>query len=89
MILWRGKDAGMFEIDGERLRAAREAAFLSQRELSEAAGLTQSTVSRLEMGKQQAQGATVRKLAQALGVEAASLVVQDVRTGERKPAGAS
>jgi transcriptional regulator with XRE-family HTH domain len=57
--------------------------------LSEVAGLTQSTVSRLEMGKQQAQGATVRKLAQALGVEAASLVVQDDRARERKPAGVS
>jgi transcriptional regulator with XRE-family HTH domain len=74
----------MYEIDGERLREAREAVFLSQRELAEAAGLTQSTVSRLELGRQSAQAATVRKLATALGIDAAALVARGT-----EPAGAS
>lgn len=55
------------------LRAYRERAMLSQDELAQRAGIARHNVSRLENG-QAAQYATVRKLAEALGVEPHALV---------------
>jgi transcriptional regulator with XRE-family HTH domain len=57
------------EVDGARLRRLRRERALSQRELSRMTGIAFDTISRLETGKQQAQPRTVRKLAEALGVE--------------------
>ncbi len=51
------------------LKALREKATLSQRELAELTGLTTSTINRIETGKQKPIPRTVRKLAKALGVE--------------------
>ena len=51
-----------------RLKALRQRAGLTQRELAARAGLTHSTVAFLETGKHAAQRSTVRKLGQALAV---------------------
>jgi transcriptional regulator with XRE-family HTH domain len=56
------------------LRQLRIAAALTQRELAERAGLTQSTVQRLESGLQAAHPTTLRKLARALRVKPTQLM---------------
>lgn len=62
-------------INGEKVRAVREGAFLSQRELAEKAGLNHNTVWRIEGGGDvDVHPRTIRKLAEALGVEPAELV---------------
>jgi excisionase family DNA binding protein len=53
---------------GKRLRALREAAGFSQLQLEAASGLTHEAISRLESGHNSPYAATVRALAQALGV---------------------
>ncbi len=50
------------------LKLYRQQAVLSQRELAERAGLTKRTIVNLELGRTSAHPATVRKLAQVLGV---------------------
>jgi len=65
------------KIDGEKVRAARERAFLSKRELAEKAGLDRSTVGRIEDGVTEVYPRTIRKLAEALSVDHASLVPEE------------
>ena len=67
-------DTVMPRIDGEKLRALREARFLSHRDLAKRADLSPTTVLNLEAGRVEAQRRTVRKLAEALGVGPAELV---------------
>jgi transcriptional regulator with XRE-family HTH domain len=58
-------------VEGRRLkglRGLRQDRALSQRDLGELSGVTQSTINRLEVGHQSAYPVTVRKLAKALGV---------------------
>ena len=55
------------------LRALRERAALSQRELAQRAGTTQTTISRLEQGYD-ARPTTTRRLARALRVQPADLM---------------
>ena len=62
------------EVDGTRLRRLRRERALSQRDLSRITGVAFDTISRLETGKQRAQPRTLRKLAEALGVEAHQLM---------------
>lgn len=62
------------QINGARLRSLRRDNVLSQRELSRMTGVAFDTISRLETGKQRAQPKTVRKLANALGVEPRELI---------------
>ncbi len=62
------------EVDGARLRRLRRDRALSQRELSRTTGVAFDTISRLETGKQRAQPRTIRKLADALGVEPRELM---------------
>ena len=62
------------EVDGARLRRLRRMGALSQRDLSRMTGVAFDTISRLETGKQQAQPRTIRKLADALGVEPRELI---------------
>ncbi len=62
------------EVDGGRLRRLRRERALSQRELSRKTGIAFDTISRLETGKQRAQPRTIRKLADALGVEPRELM---------------
>ena len=65
------------EVDGARLRRIRRVRALSQRELSRMTGMAFDTISRLETGKQRAQPRTIRKLADALGVEPRELMKED------------
>ena len=65
------------EVDGPRLRRLRREQALSQRDLSRITGVAFDTISRLEIGKQRAQPRTIRKLADALGVEPRELMKED------------
>jgi excisionase family DNA binding protein len=65
---------------GKRLRAIREAAGLNQIQLAAASSLTHEAISSLETGKRSPYAATVRALAQALGVEPERFIARD-RTG--------
>jgi transcriptional regulator with XRE-family HTH domain len=62
------------EVDGALLRRIRRERALSQRDLSRTTGIAFDTISRLETGKQRAQPRTIRKLADALGVEPRELM---------------
>jgi len=65
------------KIDGQRVKATRERAFLSRRELAERAGLDRSTISRIEDGVTEVYPRTIRKIAEALCVDPASLTPQE------------
>ena len=56
-----------------RLRHARELAGLSQQELADSSGVSQHTISEIELGRRKPHGSTLRKLAEVLGVEVADL----------------
>jgi transcriptional regulator with XRE-family HTH domain len=62
------------EVDMERLRELRLERALALRELGELSGVSLQTIWRIEAGRQGAHPRTIRKLAQALGVEPAELV---------------
>jgi transcriptional regulator with XRE-family HTH domain len=64
-------------VDGSKLRRLREERAMSLRDLGEASGVGFDTISRLELGKQDAQPRTVRALAEALGVEPAALMKEE------------
>src|SRR5215203_3781897 len=57
----------------ERLRHIREQAGYSQQELADESGVSQHSISELELGRRRPQGRTLRKLAKVLGVEVADL----------------
>ncbi|HYW90438.1 MAG TPA: helix-turn-helix transcriptional regulator [Chloroflexota bacterium] len=59
-----------------RLRIVREARALSQVELARRSRIAQSTLSRLENGRQEAQPSTLRQLARTLRVKPTDLYVQ-------------
>ena len=67
------------KIDGQKVRTARERAFLSKRELAEMAGLDRSTIGRIEEegGATEVYPRTIRKIAEALTVDPASLVPKE------------
>ena len=56
------------------LRAARQRAGLTQRELARLAGVGKGTVSELEVGRRGCYPRTIRKLAEALGAKVADLM---------------
>ena len=65
----------MPRISGDRLRRVRDRRLLSQRELAERAGLSPTTILKLESGRvDEPHPRTVRKLAVALGVDPDELV---------------
>lgn len=67
--------ADVRKIDGNRVRAVREEAFLSRNELAENANLDRNTIGRIENGGViRVQPRTIRKVAAALSVEPASLI---------------
>ena len=67
--------APMPNLNGEKLRDIREERFLSHRELAKLAGVSPTTVLNLETNSETvAQRRTVRKLAEALGVDPHRLV---------------
>jgi transcriptional regulator with XRE-family HTH domain len=57
-----------------RLRTVRLDRLMSRDELAKASGVSIPTIHRLEVDGEQAQFRTIRKLAQALGVEPAVLI---------------
>ena len=66
------------KIDGEKVRTAREQKFLSQRELADRADLNHNTVWRIETsGQTEVHPRTIRKIAEALSVDPASLVPKE------------
>jgi transcriptional regulator with XRE-family HTH domain len=69
--------SGFQTVDGEKLKYLRQQKMLSQRDLAWAIGSTQATVSALEVGSRTAQPRTVRKLADALGVEPKDLLKEE------------
>jgi transcriptional regulator with XRE-family HTH domain len=62
------------EVDVQKLKRLREDQVLSQRELARRAGLAQGTVWRLESGFSEAHPHTIRKLAEALGLDPRELL---------------
>lgn len=62
------------EMNVQRLRELRKHRVLSMRELEERSGVSYNTIWRLEAGRQGAQPRTIRKLAEALGVEPHELI---------------
>ncbi len=63
-----------FDVDGERLRQLRVEKALSLRALGEITGVAFDTISKLENGRRPARLVTIRKLAEALGVEPKELM---------------
>jgi transcriptional regulator with XRE-family HTH domain len=59
---------------GENLKRLRTRAALTQAELAEKASITTAAVARIERDEAEPRMTTVRKLAQALGVDPAELV---------------
>jgi transcriptional regulator with XRE-family HTH domain len=64
-------------VDGQRLKEARQRAMISQEELSRTTGIGRATISNLENEERTAQPRTVRRLAEALGVEPKDLLRED------------
>jgi transcriptional regulator with XRE-family HTH domain len=62
------------EVNVEQLKELRRERVLSLRELEEKSGVSYNTIWRLEDGRQGAHPQTIRKLAEALGVEPAELL---------------
>ena len=69
------------ELDGGRLRQLRLERALTQMDLSQMTGLSVDAISRLENELRYAQISTVRRLAQALGVEPRELLKTQGRNG--------
>ena len=68
----------MPRINGDRLRKVRDMRLLSQRELAERAGLSPTTILKLESGRvDEPHPRTIRKLADALEVDPAELVREE------------
>ncbi len=57
-----------------QLKRLRQEQALSLRDLAERSGVAYDTINRLELGKQDAQPRTIRRLAEALGVEPKELM---------------
>ena len=66
--------ATFVEVNVKRLKELRRLRAFSQQDLADAAGLGRNTISRIERGETGAHGRTLRRLAQALGVDVAQLV---------------
>jgi len=66
------------KIDGDKVRVARERRFFSQRELAGKAGINHNTIWRIEgAGSVEVHPRTIRKIAEALSVDPASLTPQE------------
>jgi transcriptional regulator with XRE-family HTH domain len=66
-----------FEINGQRLRELRVERALSLRALGERSSVSFDTINKLELGQRPARLSTIRKLADALGVEPKELMKGD------------
>ena len=67
----------LMEVNVQRLRELRRQRVLSMRELEEVSGVSYNTIWRLETGKTGAQPRTIRRIANALGVDPAELVKEE------------
>jgi transcriptional regulator with XRE-family HTH domain len=65
------------KVNVERLRELRRERVLSLRELEERSGVSYNTIWRIEDGRQGAHPRTIRKLAEALGVQPSELIKED------------
>ncbi len=66
------------KIDGGKVRTVREERFFSQRELADKAGINHNTVWRIEGGDSiEVHPRTIRKIAQALSVDPASIAPKE------------
>jgi transcriptional regulator with XRE-family HTH domain len=63
-----------FEVDGQKLRQLRVERALSLRALKEKSGVAYDTINKLENGHRPARLVTIRKLADALGVQPRELI---------------
>jgi transcriptional regulator with XRE-family HTH domain len=63
-----------FEVNGQRLRHFRVERALSLRALAQRSGVAFDTLNKLELGYRPARLVTIRKLADALGVEPKELM---------------
>jgi transcriptional regulator with XRE-family HTH domain len=63
-----------WQIDSGRLRRLRKERLLTQQDLSRMTGISQDGISQLETEKREAQPGTIKKLAEALGVEPKELM---------------
>jgi transcriptional regulator with XRE-family HTH domain len=68
---------GMIQVNTEKLRRLRRKQALSQRALAREAGVGLDAVNRIETGVRDALPTTLRKLANALGVEPHELMKGD------------
>ena len=66
-----------FDVDGEKHRRLRIEKALSLRALGEITGVAFDTISKLENGRRPARLVTIRKLAEALGVEPKELMKRE------------
>lgn len=64
-------------VDGQRLRELRVERALTLRDLGERSGVVYDTINKLELGRRPAHASTIRKLAEALGVEPKELMKGD------------
>ncbi len=62
------------EVDRLQLRRLRQEQALSLRDLARRSGVAYDTINRLELGKQDAQPRTIRRLANALNVQPRELM---------------
>ena len=62
------------KIDGDSLRRLRAENALTLRALAEISGVSYDTINKLELGRRPAHASTIRKLADALGVEPRELM---------------
>ena len=60
-----------------QLKRLRQEQALSLRDLARRSGVAYDTINRLELGKQDAQPRTIRRLAEALGVEPKELMKRE------------
>ena len=59
---------------GDKLREVRKRKMLTQEQLAERSGVGVTTIVRIERNQVEPQGRTIRRLAEALGVEPADLL---------------
>ena len=73
-------------IIGDRIRAARVAAGLTQKQLGERAGIAEPTIRRYELGKLNPKSSTVEKIANALEIPTSNLYPDGFWGGNYEPA---
>ena len=71
---WVDADQFALELAGQRIARARKAAGLTQKQLGDKLKLPQSQISRIERNPDHTTVRTIRKLAQALGVDVSALL---------------